>query len=1542
MRLTPAASISSFRLNQSRSAAFLRGGFAALLFALFLGGVAWAQAPAPYDPVLDQGLLPFRSYGGGDIDKIDLATGKLTLHIPIASYPQRGGVLHLDLFVPYTNPSVYEFKIPDEGVWEWLGSGLSSPQSSYIATNDFPTFTDTVTPTGPGTFEAQGSVSAGQISDGSSHPMGWLAGSTSNSAQLRALDASGFYVNTSDDVIDSNGIVTAETSTGWTSTDPNGNQMILNTSNGTITDTMGRVITLETAQDELPGPNGTTQTYVWSGTRSGTLYNATLTLPNGTAYTFQFTSVTLPLLTGQTTAQTIFLLAEITLPTGGTISYTYPSAPRTSGCGLGVNTYFPVATRTVNANDGTGPHTWTYSYTFPTSETGTGTATVTDPLRNVSIHTFGLDECKAPFETELQSYDNAGNLLETVSTNYSSVSAPDDNFVLFDVVPTSVVTTWPNGQQKKVTYTYDTSNGQSFTFAVLMNEFGVTTDPTPSGYTTNLFSIVETDYGGATLRTTTNAYQAFTNSAYLTANLLDALYSTKIANGSGTQAAYTYYGYDEAGSPSGAHGNQTSIHRWLNTTGGYLVTSNVYDSYGRVTSTTDPRGSTTTLAYSTPCYAGSGPTSSTNALSQVTNYCYDANTGLLTLETDPNKQPTSYSYDSETWRKTSVTYPDGGKTAYCYSDTPSEGCTSGPPYQVTVTKAITSSLNLVEIGIVDGLGRTSEFEISSDPTGPDYTVITYDADGRKYSETNPYRTTSDPTYGVTYYKYDALNRTILVTEPDNSAVSTVYTGSCATVTDEAGNTRESCEDGLGRKFEVYDNPGGLNYITSYGYDALDDLTSVLQGSSRSRSLVYDSLGRMTGSTNPETGTVTYTYDGDGNVLTKTDARGIMITYSWDALNRMLGKTYSNGDSSVTYTYDQTTCVVVPSCYNVGRLTSMTDAAGTESFSYDTMGRLWGDKRTTAGITKDASYTYNLDGSIGTMVYPSGSTVAYTPGGAELPLQVVDSATGVSATDVEYTPWGARSYSALGLKFSERMLYNVRMQPCWTYAPQNLTLTSCTGSYTTGEYIDLKYNWNLGADNGNLIGITNDINSNRSQTYGYDAVNRITSAGTLSTCTTDCWSLTFSPDQWGNILSTTGTGAASAASFTVQVGNTNQITSSPFTYDAAGNLLTDITSSYAWNGEGQMKTGGGVSYLYDGKGNRVEKFGEKLYWYGASGEVLDETDATGSISDAAFSEYVYLDGQRIARSDNENNVYYYFEDQVRSSREIAEIPTSGSAALCYDADFFPYGGEEDFANNCAQNYKFTGKERDSETGNDYFGARFYSSTFGRFLSPDWSDETDPVPYADEDDPQTLNLYAYVRSNPLSATDSEGHACVSTDGGKTFHDDDSGGETCAQANDPANNNTSSAEVSACYYCLSNLLHKPTAEETQQMDEAIANGQIKFDEGTLPIGPGDLEALGELENLLEDLQSGLKPTAESPVLQKIIDQLFKTTDKVPGGTAGAVRQELESGEAVGEKFHSIKAAERARQLEKLVNTGTLSAKDTSLATAIMQDLRNALAGK
>jgi RHS repeat-associated protein len=104
----------------------------------------------------------------------------------------------------------------------------------------------------------------------------------------------------------------------------------------------------------------------------------------------------------------------------------------------------------------------------------------------------------------------------------------------------------------------------------------------------------------------------------------------------------------------------------------------------------------------------------------------------------------------------------------------------------------------------------------------------------------------------------------------------------------------------------------------------------------------------------------------------------------------------------------------------------------------------------------------------------------------------------------------------------------------------------------------------------------------------------------------------------------------------------------------------------------------------------------------------------------------------------------------------------------DVSYFPYGGIA--YGSSADHYLFGGKERDTETGLDYFGARYFGSSMGRFMTPDWSEKPQGVPYAVLDDPQSLNLYSYVRNLPTSRTDPTGHG-----GPKTLVDPNTCGGT-----------------------------------------------------------------------------------------------------------------------------------------------------------------------
>jgi|GEM_PF-6662377 len=89
--------------------------------------------------------------------------------------------------------------------------------------------------------------------------------------------------------------------------------------------------------------------------------------------------------------------------------------------------------------------------------------------------------------------------------------------------------------------------------------------------------------------------------------------------------------------------------------------------------------------------------------------------------------------------------------------------------------------------------------------------------------------------------------------------------------------------------------------------------------------------------------------------------------------------------------------------------------------------------------------------------------------------------------------------------------------------------------------------------------------------------------------------------------------------------------------------------------------------------------------------------------------------------------------------------------------FIYGSPPRYVRLCAlKPSRYTGKERDTESGLDYFGARYYASSMGLWVSPDWADKPEAVPYSDLARPQSLNLYGFVGCNPLSKADPDGHA------------------------------------------------------------------------------------------------------------------------------------------------------------------------------------------
>lgn len=357
---------------------------------------------------------------------------------------------------------------------------------------------------------------------------------------------------------------------------------------------------------------------------------------------------------------------------------------------------------------------------------------------------------------------------------------------------------------------------------------------------------------------------------------------------------------------------------------------------------------------------------------------------------------TKYTYDG-LQRTISMSFPDLGNTSIGYG--------RSVPEVITTTISATPDPDRIASTTQDTLGRTSQSTLPNGAT----TQTTYDSRGRVLSVTNPFFSTQDPTYGVTTFAYDALDR--VINQADSDSISHrvwAYSGNLITSTDENGNQWAKTTDALGRLTKMLEPNGSTtspSMETDYTYDGLNNLLSVTQwggssGSSgaRTRMFSYDGLSRLIQSYNPESGWMCYGttggakangsnctsgYDSDGNLIYKTDARGTTATYSYDSLNRLLGKTFSDGATpSSCYQYDSTSVT-----NGIERLTSSwTQSASTgpcpviapttatafwtkhSILSYDPMGRIKSEQQYTpsyraSGTPYSPVYAYDLAGSL---------------------------------------------------------------------------------------------------------------------------------------------------------------------------------------------------------------------------------------------------------------------------------------------------------------------------------------------------------------------------------------------------------------------------------------------------------------------------------------------------------------------------------------------------------------------------------------------------
>jgi hypothetical protein len=226
-----------------------------------------------------------------------------------------------------------------------------------------------------------------------------------------------------------------------------------------------------------------------------------------------------------------------------------------------------------------------------------------------------------------------------------------------------------------------------------------------------------------------------------------------------------------------------------------------------------------------------------------------------------------------------------------------------------------------------------------------------------------------------------------------------------------------------------------------------------------------------------------------------------------------------------------------------------------------------------------------------------------------------------------------------------------------------------------------------------MSIINNKDSSRTQTFAYDVLNRITPGSSAASTGALSWGENYNVDPWGNLMISPMGDKTNGGNFQHAGNVNNQATG--LGYDAAGNL-TNYTApgQYVYDLENRIQSTAGVTYTYDSDGNRVEKSGgtsSMLYWYGAPG-IIAESDLSGALK----SEYVFFNGKRLARIDLiGGTVHYYLSDHLNSTSMVV----SASGVPEEESDYSPFGTEYVVTGPGTNHYKFTGKERDSESGLD---------------------------------------------------------------------------------------------------------------------------------------------------------------------------------------------------------------------------------------------------
>lgn len=500
-------------------------------------------------------------------------------------------------------------------------------------------------------------------------------------------------------------------------------------------------------------------------------------------------------------------------------------------------------------------------------------------------------------------------------------------------------------------------------------------------------------------------------------------------------------------------------------------------------------------------------------------------------------------------------------------------------------------------------------------------------------------------------------------------------------------------------------------VTTYRYDAGDNLTQVTDPRGLTTTLTYDGLGLRWQLSSPDTGTTNFSFDVFGRLASFTRSDGSQTVIGYDGINRRTR--VSSGGLTQTFNYDN--------CSNgIGRLCSASDAIGATSYTYTPEGWLTARGFAVGGTNYSLGYGYNALGQVTSIVYPDGSQSLYVYNyGVVSTVQVkIAGALSNAATSITYQPDNlAMAQWTSGNGLINALSYDAdgRLVGVTTIGVQGLGL-----SYD-------------GADR--ITGIANSFDGAMTQSFGYDAMSHL--ASVYSGVDNEA----FQYDANGNRTSQTLNGLSTSLSINA---SNNQIASlsggvnTTYGYDPRGNLTTVSGSPvFSYDAFNRLSGANGASYYVGPEGQRLRKVvgGVSTYFApDATGPLMAENSGSG------WNDYIWLNGRLIGRIVG-GQLQAIHGDQVGRPEAV----TDASKTVVWRARNFAFDRQVTMSMTVPLNIGFPGQYFDAESGLWNNGFRDYTPSLGRYL------ESDPIGLRGG-----INTYVYVGGNPMNYVDPFGLA------------------------------------------------------------------------------------------------------------------------------------------------------------------------------------------